>query len=98
MKTVILEKLRETVAQWARNHNIETTVIEVKPSGIASGVHILVVARQGFENWHWSARERDLFRFLRSRFNGTNDFVITRLETLTEEEYEKYAEVEVAPS
>lgn len=95
MKAIVLEKLREAVAEWTRNHNLETMVIEVKASGIASGVHILVVARRGFETWHWAERDRDLFRFLRARFNGTNDFMITRLETMTEEQYEKYAEVEV---
>ncbi len=95
MKAIILEKLREAVTEWTRNHNLETSVIEVKASGIASGVHVLVVARQGFENWHWSERDRELFRFLRARFNGNNDFMITRLETMTEEQYEKYAEVEV---
>ncbi len=94
MKTLLLEKLREVVAEWARTHNIETTLIEVKPSGIGPGVHILVVARRGFETWRWSERERDLFRFLRAKFNGNGDFVITRLETMTAEEYEKYAEVE----
>lgn len=94
MKTAVLEKLREAVTEWVRNHEIEATLVEVKPSGIAVGVHILVVARRGFENWHWSERERDLFRFLRSRFNGNSDFVITRLETMTEEQYDKYAEVE----
>jgi hypothetical protein len=94
MKTALLKKLHEAVAEWARIHNIETNLIEVKPSGIASGVHILVVARRGFENWRWSERERDLFRFLRPQFNGNGDFAITRLETMTEEEYEKYADVE----
>jgi len=94
MKTLLLKKLREVIAEWARTHNIETTLIEVKPSGIASGVHILVVARRGFDDWRWSERERDLFRFLHPQFNGNGDFVITRLETMTEEEYEKYAEVE----
>ena len=94
MKTLLLEKLREAVADWAQIHNIEAPLIEVKFSGIGSGVHVLVVARRGFENWRWSERERDLFRFLRARFNGNDDFVITRLETMTEEEYEKYEEVE----
>lgn len=95
MKTIVLEKLREAVMEWVQSHNIETTLVEVKPSGIALGVHILVVARRGFESWHWAERERDLFRFLRARFNGNNDFMITRLETMTEDQYEKYAEVEV---
>jgi len=94
MKTFLLQKLREAIAEWARTHNIETTLIEVKPSGIGPGVHVLVVARRGFENWRWSERERDLFRFLHPQFNGNSDFVITRLETMTEKDYEKYAEVE----
>ncbi len=95
MKAVVLEKLREAVNEWVRDHGIEATLVEVKASGIAIGVHILVVARRGFEHWYWAEREGDLFRFLRARFNGNNDFMITRLETMTEEQYEKYAEVEV---
>ena len=94
MKAMLLEKLREAVAEWAQAHNIETALIDAKYSGIGPGVHILVVARHGFENWWWAERERDLFRFLRTKFNGNGDFVITRLETMTEEEYEKYEDVD----
>jgi len=92
MKTVLLEKLRASIAEWARMHNIETTVIEAKFSGLGAGVHLLVVARRGFENWRWA--ERELFRFISNQFNGTGDFVITRLETMTEAEYEKFEGVE----
>jgi len=94
MKIVLLKKLRETVAEWARTHNIETTTIEAKFSGLGAGVHVLVVARRGFENWRWAERERDLFRFISNQFNGNGDFVITRLETMTEAEYEKFEDVE----
>jgi len=93
MKTLLLEKLRETVAEWARMHNIDTAAIEVKFSGFGAGVHVLVVARRGFENWRWAERERDLFRFINHQFNGNGNFVITRLETMTEEEYEKFEDV-----
>jgi len=68
MKIVLLKKLREAVAEWARMHNIETTTIEAKFSGLGAGVHVLVVARQGFENWRWAERERGLFRFISNQF------------------------------
>jgi len=93
MKAQLLEKLRATIAEWAQKHDIETTVIDAQFSGIGAGVHLLVVARRGFENWRWADRERDLFRFINHQFNGNGNFVITRLETMTEGEYEKFEEV-----
>jgi len=95
MKTALLEKIRQAVAEWARVHNVETTLIEVKYSGVGSSVHVLVVARRGFENWWWSERDRSLFRFLHSKVDGNGDFIISSLDTMTEEVYEKYESVEV---
>jgi len=45
MKTSKLELLRATIVEWAKIHHIDTSLIEVKPSGIGSNIHILVVAR-----------------------------------------------------
>ncbi len=95
MKTALLEKIREAAAEWARAHNIETTLIEAKYSGVGSSVHVFVVARRGFENWWWSERDRSLFRFLHAKVNGADEFIISSLNTMTEEEYEKYEGVEV---
>jgi len=95
MKTAILKELRAAVEEWARLHNIETTLINVKYAGIGSYVHLLVVARTGFENWRWSERERSLIDFLDNKVKNNGDFFISRLETMTEEEFEKYEEVEV---
>jgi hypothetical protein len=94
MKTSHLEKLRQAAEEWAQVNNVEASLIEVKYSGIGSNVHVLVVARKGFENWRWSARERNLIDFLRAKVNPNGDFFISRLETMTEEEYEKYEDVE----
>ena len=93
MKTSILKELQAAIEEWARAHNIETAVINVKYAGIGSYVHILVVARNGFENWRWSERERSLIDFLDNKVENNRDFFISRLETMTEEEYEKYEEV-----
>ena len=95
MKSSILKDLHAAVEEWARAHNIETALINVKYAGIGSYVHILVVARKGFENWRWSERERDLIAFLDDKIKNNGDFFLSRLETMTEEEYEKYEDAEV---
>lgn len=51
MKSAVLEELREAVTEWVRNYEIEATLVALKPSGIAVGVHILAVARRVFGNW-----------------------------------------------
>lgn len=95
MKTAILNELRAAIEEWARLHNIETSLVEVKYSGVSSYIHILVVARRGFENWRWSERERSLIDFIFARVNQNGYFFISRLETMTEVEYEKYEGVEI---
>ncbi|MEK7729994.1 MAG: hypothetical protein AAB354_16420 [candidate division KSB1 bacterium] len=95
MKTVLLEKLRAAVEEWARMHNVETTLIEAKYTGLGANVHVLVVARTGFENWSRYERHNSLFQFLDSKLNANGELVITGLGMLTEEEYEKYEGVEV---
>lgn len=95
MKSVLLEKLRAAVEEWARMHNVETTLIEAKFTGLGSNVHVLVVARKGFENWSRYERHNSLFQFLDSKLNADGELVITRLGMMTEEEYEKYEGVEV---
>ncbi len=94
MKTSLLEKLRAAVEEWARIHNVETTLIDAKYTGIGSNVHVVVVARKGFENWSRYERHNSLFQFLHDKVNGNGDLVITRLSMMTEEEYEKYEGVE----
>jgi hypothetical protein len=95
MKTAILNELRTAIEEWARLHNIETSRIEVKYSGISSHIHIDVVARRGFENWWWAERDRSLIDFIFSKVKQNGDFFISRLETMTEAEYEKYESIEV---
>lgn len=94
MKSTLIKKVRAAVEEWARIHNIETTLIEAKYTGLGSNVHVLVVARKGFENWPRYERHNSLFQFLDSKLNTDGDLVITGLGMMTEEEYEKYAGVE----
>ncbi len=94
MKSVLLEKLRAAVEEWARMHNVETTLIEAKYTGLGANVHVLVVARKGFENWARYERHNSLFQFLDSKLNADGELVITRLGMMTEEEYEKHEGVE----
>ncbi len=95
MKNSFLKELREAAEEWARMHNVETTMIEAKYTGLGANVHVLVVARKGFENWSRYERHNSLFQFLDSKLNANGELVITGLGMLTEEEYEKYEGVEV---
>ena len=96
MKSSILKELKAAVEEWARLHNIETSLIEVKYAGIDSIVHVLVVARKGFENWPFHERHDSLFNFLNANVDRTGSNVfISRLSPMTEDEYEKYEGVEV---
>jgi hypothetical protein len=95
MKSPILKELRAAIEEWARVHNVETTLIDIKPSGKGSSIHVLVVARKGFENWPWYERHDSLFNFLNAKVDRTgSDVFISRLSPMTEEEYEKYEGVE----
>jgi len=94
MKTELLKKLRQAAEEWARAHNVEITLIDVKYSGVGSNVHVLVVARKGFENWSWFERDSSLFDFLHAKANNNGALFISSLGTITEEEYEKYESVE----
>jgi hypothetical protein len=97
MKSSKLDLLREKVEEWARIHNVDAKLIEVKPSGIGSNIHILVVARHGFENWPRYERRNDLFDYLHKHANPDHDLVLTLVLTMTEEEYDKYERVETEP-
>lgn len=94
MKKLLLQKVRDAAEEWARIHNIEIALIEAKYTGLGDNVHVLVVAKKGFENWARYERHHSLFRFLHDNVSMNGDLVITRLSMMTEEEYEKYEEVE----
>jgi len=97
MKSSKLDLLRAAIEEWTRIHHIDAKLIEVKPSGIGSNIHILVVARQGFESWPYYERRSDLFKYLHEHANPDKDLVITMLLTMTEDEYDKYDRVETTP-
>ncbi len=95
MKNSLLKKLREAAEEWARINNIESVLIDAKYTGIGSSVHVVVVARKGFENWSRYERHQSLFNFLHDKANANGNLFISRLSMMTEEEYEKYEGVEV---
>jgi len=97
MKSSKIDLLRTTIEEWVRLHQIDAKLIEVKPSGIGDNIHILVVARKGFENWPSYERRSDLFKYLHNHANPDKKLVITLLITMTEEEYDKYDRVETVP-
>jgi len=97
MKSSILEELREAAEEWARIHHVEASLIEAKHTGIGSSVHVLVVARRGFENWSRYDRHHSLFNFLHDKVKTNGKLFISRLSMMTEEEYDKYDRVETAP-
>jgi stress-induced morphogen len=92
MRSSLLAKLRAAVKEWAQLHNVETTLIEAKYTGLGSNVHVLVVASKGFENWSRYERHNSLFQFLHDKVGTNEGLVITRLSMMTEEEYETYYE------
>ncbi len=95
MKTSRLKDLRAIIEEWADIHNVETTLIDIQPRGIGSNVHVIVVARKGFENWRRSERHDSLFDFIHAKLNLNGELFISRLSAMTEEEYESYEGVEV---
>jgi len=95
MKAEHLEKLRKAAQEWAHTHNVEIALIDVKYSGVGSNVHVLVVARKGFENWSWFERDSSLFDFLHDKADTNGALFISSLGTMTEAEYEKYEGIEV---
>ena len=90
----LLEKIRAAILEWVQEHGIELALLEVNPSGIGSHVHIILVARRGFENWPEIDREESLYQHLRSRLSDADVANIFLTITMPEEEYEKYQRVE----
>lgn len=95
MKSTLLTDLRLAAAEWARIHQVETTLIKARFSGIGENVHMLVVARRGFENWPAYERHKSLFDFLHQQANTNGGLFISRLSMMTEEEYERYEGLEL---
>ncbi len=95
MKPLLLERLRAAVGEWSQNNNVEPALIDAKYTGLGASVHVLLVARRGFENWSAYERHKSLFGFLHQRVNDDGGLFIIRLSMMTEAEYEKYEGVAV---
>jgi acid stress-induced BolA-like protein IbaG/YrbA len=89
------EKIRAAILEWVQQHSIELALLEVKPSGVGSNIHIILVARRGFENWSEIDRDESLYQHMRSKLGDADMATISLTITMPEEEYEKYARVEV---
>jgi hypothetical protein len=90
MNATLLKKLYVAVEEWAQEHHVEPTFIEVKYTGLGYNVEIMIVAQQGLENWRAYERHDSLFNFIHSRFNQNDGLGLTSLHIMTEDEYEKY--------
>ena len=98
MKRKFIEKIQQAVQEWAKQHpTVELVSIEVCPGSVPEVFHVIVVASKGFEDWEQTARENDLYWFLR-KYLGDSDIVkISVLLTLTEEQFEKYEIIHTEP-
>jgi hypothetical protein len=96
MKREILEKTKTAVEKWAAIHHVDLIINKVKYSGIGSNIHIIVVARKGFENWSNKDRINSLYQYISKNANTNGQLAISRLWMMTEEEYEKLEDIEVS--
>jgi len=91
LRRELIDKIKKAVYDWAKQYpNVELSLVEVYPSGIIDNVHVIVVAKKGFENWRKIERQRDIAEFLRKQLG---DAIVTKIPVLhafTEEQYEKY--------
>jgi hypothetical protein len=90
MNATLLKKLYVAVEEWAQEHHVEPTFIEVKYTGLGYNVEIMIVAQQGLENWRAYERHDSLFNFIHARLNQKDGLGLTLLHIMTEDEYEKY--------
>jgi len=94
-KLKLVENLRAAIQEWIQQHNIELALLEVNPTGIDLNVQIIVVARQGFENWPAVDRYQSLYKYLRTKLSEAGVVNMMSLITMAEEEYDQYDRVEV---
>ncbi len=71
-KLQLVEKIRTTIQEWAQQHSIELARLEVAPTGLEKNARIILVARQGFENWSRVDREENLYQRLRSSLGDSD--------------------------
>jgi len=91
MKRKLIEKIAKSVYKWAQQHpNVELAEVEIANSGIGDHIHVIVTAKQGFENWRSFDRRDDLFEFLRKQLGDADAVRISKLLTMTEEEKDRY--------
>ncbi len=87
----LIEKIKKSVYDWAKQYpHVELSLVEVYPSGIGDNVHVIVVAKKGFENWRKIERQNDIADFIGKQLG---DYIVVKIPILhafTEEQYEKY--------
>jgi len=91
MKRELIEKIAKTIYEWAKQHpNVELAEVEIAHSGIGDHIHVIAVAKQGFENWRDLGRYKDLSEFLIKQLGNADAAKISKLLTMTEEEKDNY--------
>lgn len=91
LRRELIDKIKQSVYDWANQYpNLELSLVEVYPSGIVDNVHVIVVAKKGFETWRKIERQRDIANFLSKQLGDSVVVKIPVLHAFTEEQYEKY--------
>lgn len=91
MKRKFIEKIAKTIYEWAKQYpNVELAEVEIANSGIGDHIHVIAVAKKGFENWRELDRYKDLSEFLRKQLGHADAVRISKLLTMTEDEKDKY--------
>jgi stress-induced morphogen len=87
----LIEEIKKSIYDWAKQYpHLELSVVDVYPSGIRDNVHVIVVAKKGFENWRKIERQRDIANFIGKQLGDSIAVKIPILHAFTEEQYEKY--------
>lgn len=94
---ILIEKIKQTIQEWAAQYpQVELTLVKVILSGIADNIHVILVARKGFEDWEETDRDNNLYWFLRKKLGDEDIVKIPLLLTMTEERYDRYEWAEAA--
>jgi hypothetical protein len=96
MQRQLIEKIKTAIQEWVNQFpQVELSLVEVTPSGISDNIHVIVVARKGFDDWEETDRDNNLYWFLRKKLGDADIVKIPLLITMTEERYDRYERIVV---
>jgi len=62
LRRELADKIKKSVSDWVKQYpHVELSLVEVHPSGIGDDLHVIVVAKKGFDNWRKLERQDDIF-------------------------------------